>query len=109
MLLATVLMVFHGQCKPGFSDTAHVLLETDHYMAENCIFDDRQYEQHARRRREIYFSSVEFERLSFGSEENEHRGVRDAHLAGSVEKAPFFDQTGFAAHALTAAPAVTLT
>ena len=63
----------HGQCKPGFSDTAHVLLETKHYFAENCIFDDRQYEQHARRRREISFSNVEFESLSFGSEENEHR------------------------------------
>ena len=75
MLLPTVLMVFtvHGQCKPGFSVTAHVLLETEHYFAENCIFDDRQYEQHARRRREISFSSIEFERLSFGSEENEHR------------------------------------
>ena len=63
----------YGQCKPGFNVTAHVLLETEHYLAENFIFDDRQYEQHARRRREISFSSIEFERLSFGSEENEHR------------------------------------
>ena len=63
----------YGQCKPDFNVTAHVLLETEHYLAENFIFDDRQYEQHARRRREISFSSVEFERLSFGSEENEHR------------------------------------
>ena len=61
----------YGQCKPGFNVTAHVLLETEHYLAENFIFDDRQYEQHARRRCEISFSSVEFERLSFGSEENE--------------------------------------
>ena len=41
----------YGQCKPGFSVTAHVLLETKHYFVENCNFDDRQYEQHARRRR----------------------------------------------------------
>ena len=61
----------YGQCKKGFNVTAHVLLETEHYFAENFIFDDRQYEQHARRRREISFSSVEFESLSFGSEENE--------------------------------------
>ena len=61
----------YGQCKPGFNVTAHVLLETEHYLAENFIFDDRQYEQHARRRREFSFSSVEFESLSFGSEENE--------------------------------------
>ena len=61
----------YGQCKPGFNITAHVLLETEHYLAKHFIFDDRQYEQHARRRREISFSSVEFERLSFGSEENE--------------------------------------
>ena len=62
----------YGQCKPGFNVTARVLLETEHYLAENFIFDDRQYEQHARRRREISFSSiVEFESLSFGSEENE--------------------------------------
>ena len=61
----------YGQCKPGFNVTAHVLLETEHYLVENFIFDDRQYEQHARRRREISFSSVEFESLSFGSEENE--------------------------------------
>ena len=61
----------YGQCKPSFNVTAHVLLETEHYLAENFIFDDRQYEQHARRRREISFSSVEFESLSFGSEENE--------------------------------------
>ena len=61
----------YGQCKPGFNVSAHVLLETEHYLAENFIFDDRQYEQHARRRREISFSSVEFESLSFGSEENE--------------------------------------
>ena len=61
----------YDQCKPGFNVTAHVLLETEHYLAENFIFDDRQYEQHARRHREISFSSVEFERLSFGSEENE--------------------------------------
>ena len=73
MLLASVLMVFmDGQCKPGFNVTAEVLLETEHYLAENFIFDDRQHEQHARRRHEISFSSiVEFERLSFGSEENE--------------------------------------
>ena len=73
MLLASVLMVFmDGQCKPGFNVTAHVLLETEHYLAENFIFDDLQHEQHARRRHEISFSSiVEFERLSFGSEENE--------------------------------------
>ena len=45
----------YGQCKPGFNVTAHVLLETEHYLAENFIFDDRQYEQHARRRREISF------------------------------------------------------
>ena len=61
----------YGQCKPGFNVTAHVLLETEHYLAENFIFDDRQYEQHTRRRCEISFSNVEFERLSFGSEENE--------------------------------------
>ena len=47
------------------------MLETEHYLAENFIFDDRQYEQHARSRCEFPFSSVEFERLSFGSEENE--------------------------------------
>ena len=54
-------------------DKRHYLTapETEHYLAENFIFDDRQYEQHARRRREISFSSVEFESLSFGSEENE--------------------------------------
>ena len=63
----------YGQCKPGFNVTAHVLLETEHYLAEHFIFYDRQYEQHARRRREISFSSVEIESLSFGSEENEHR------------------------------------
>ena len=42
-------------------------------LAENFIFDDRQNEQHARRRCEISFSSKVplFERLSFGSEENE--------------------------------------
>ena len=63
----------YGQCKPGFNVTARVLLETEHYLALfiNFIFDDRQYEQHARRRREISFSNVEFESLSFGSEENE--------------------------------------
>ena len=62
----------YGQCKPGINVTAHISLETEHYLAENFIFDDRQYEQHARRRCEISFSSiVEFERLSFGSEENE--------------------------------------
>ena len=62
----------YGQCKPGINVTAHISLETGHYLAENFIFDDRQYEQHARRRCEISFSSiVEFERLSFGSEENE--------------------------------------
>ena len=71
MLLATRFDGVYGQCKPGFNVTAHVLLETEHYLAENFIFDDRQYEQHARSRREISFSSVEFERLSFGSEENE--------------------------------------
>ena len=74
MLLASVLMVFmDGQCKPGFNVTAHVLLETAHYLAENFIFDERQHEQHARRRGEISFSSKVplFERLSFGSEENE--------------------------------------
>ena len=60
-----------GQCKPGFNVTAHVLLETEHYLAENFIFGDRQYEQHARSRCEFPFSSVEFESLSFGSEENE--------------------------------------
>ena len=61
----------YGQCKPGFIVTSHVLLETEHYLEENFIFDDRQHEQHARHRREISFSSVEFESLSFGSEENE--------------------------------------
>ena len=61
----------YGQCKPGFNITAHVLLETEHYLAKHFIFDDRQYEQHARSRCEFPFSSVEFERLSFGSEENE--------------------------------------
>ena len=61
----------NGRCKPGFKVTAHVLLETEHYLAENFIFDDRQYEQHARSRCEFPFSSVEFESLSFGSEENE--------------------------------------
>ena len=61
----------YGQCKPGFNVTAHILLETEHYLAENFIFDDSQYEQHARRRRGFSFSSVEFESLSFGSEENE--------------------------------------
>ena len=25
----------YGQCKPGFNVTAHVLLETEHYLAEN--------------------------------------------------------------------------
>ena len=59
------------QCKPGFNVTAHVLLETEHYLAKHFIFDDRQYEQHARSRCEFPFSSVDFERLSFGSEENE--------------------------------------
>ena len=45
MLLASVLIVFmDGQCKPGFNVTAHVLLETEHYLAENFIFDDRQHE-----------------------------------------------------------------
>ena len=34
----------YGQCKPGFNFTAHVLLETEHYLAENFIFDDRQFE-----------------------------------------------------------------
>ena len=63
----------YGQCKPRFNVTAHGLLETEYYVAENFIFDDRQYEQHTRRRCEISFSSVEFERLSFGSEENELR------------------------------------
>ena len=58
----------YGQCKPCINVTAHISLETEHYLAENFIFDDRQYEQHARRRCEISFSSiVEFERLSFGS------------------------------------------
>ena len=61
----------YGQCKPGINVTAHVSLETERYLAENFIFDDHQYEQHARSRREISFSSVEFESLSFGSEENE--------------------------------------
>ena len=63
----------YGQCKPGISVTAHISLETEHYLVENFIFDDRQYEQHARRPREISFSSKVwlFERLSFGSEENE--------------------------------------
>ena len=57
----------YGQCKPGINVTAHVSLETERYLAENFIFDDHQYEQHARSRREISFSSVEFESLSFGS------------------------------------------
>ena len=61
----------YGQCKPGFNITAHVLLETEHYLAKHFIFDDRQYEQHASSRCEFPFSSVDFERLSFGSEENE--------------------------------------
>ena len=62
----------YGQCKPGINVTAHISLETEHYLAKNFIFDDCQYEQHARRRCEISFSSiVEFDRLSFGSEENE--------------------------------------
>ena len=47
----------YGQCKPGINVTAHISLETEHYSAENFIFDDRQYEQHARRRGEISFSS----------------------------------------------------
>ena len=43
MLLASVLIVFmDGQCKPGFNVTAHVLLETEHYLAENFIIADRQ-------------------------------------------------------------------
>ena len=73
MLLATVLMVFMVGVNRALMSllSAHVLLETEHYLAENFIFNDRQYEQHARRRREISFSSVEFESLSFGSEENE--------------------------------------
>ena len=63
----------YGQCKPGINVTAHISLETEHYLAENFIFDDRRYEPHARRRCEISFSSKVslFERLSFGSEENE--------------------------------------
>ena len=47
----------YGQCKPGTNVTAHISLETEHYLAENLIFEDRQYEQHARRRGEISFSS----------------------------------------------------
>ena len=74
MLLASVFHGVYGQCKPGFNVTAPRLVgKPSVYLVENFIFDDRQYEQHARRRRQISFSSVEFERLSFGSEENEHR------------------------------------
>ena len=40
----------YGQCKPGINVTAHISLETEHYLAENFIFDDRQYGLHARRR-----------------------------------------------------------
>ena len=56
MLLASVFMEI-DQCKPGINVTAHISLETEHYLEENFIFDDRQNEQHARRRREISFSS----------------------------------------------------
>ena len=79
----------YGQCKPGFNVTAYVSLETERYLVENFIFDDRQYEQHARSRREISFSSVEFERLSFGSEENEHRACVMLIWRGPLKKHRF--------------------
>ena len=79
----------YGQCKPGFNVTAYVSLETERYLVENFIFDDRQYEQHARSRREISFSSVEFESLSFGSEENEHRACVMLIWRGPLKKHRF--------------------
>ena len=93
----------YGQCKPGFNVTAHVLVETEHYLAENFIFDDRQHEQHARRRREISFSSVEFERLSFGSEENEHRACVMLICRGPLKSTVFRPNTicGARAHGRT--------
>ena len=102
MLLATVLMVFMASVN---WTNAHVLLETEHYFAENCIFDDRQYEQHARRRREISFSSVEFERLIFGSEENELGACVMLIWWGPLKKHRFSTKHDLR-RALTAAPAV---
>ena len=70
MLLATVLMVFMA----GVNRALKSLLTScwkPSITWQNTIFDDRQYEQHARRCHEISFSSVDFESLSFGSEENE--------------------------------------
>ena len=93
----------YGQCKPGFNVTAHVLLETEHYLAENFIFDD---EQHARRRREISFSSVEFESLSFGSEENELSACVMLIWWGPSKKHRFPTKHDLRRARLTAAPVV---
>ena len=97
------------QCKPGFNITAHVLLETEHYLAENFTFDDRQYQQHTRSCREISFSSVEFDSLSFGSEENEHRACVMLIWRGPLKKHRFSTKHDLRRTRSRPHPAVTLT
>ena len=67
MLLATVLMVFMASVNRALMSLLTSCWKPS-ITWQKTIFDDKQ---HARRRREISFSSVEFESLSFGSEENE--------------------------------------
>ena len=62
-----------GQCKPALMSLLISRWKPSITWQKTLFFYDRQYEQHARRRGEISFSSKVplFERLSFGSEENE--------------------------------------
>ena len=47
----------YGQCKPGFNVTAHVLLETEHYLEENFIFDDEQHSTRAAAAKSLFRAS----------------------------------------------------